>query len=344
MSSYAFSSLPRAKDRPERVAITCAKGEKFDYQAVARQIDSDGALRPVRVGGVLRAIGERLTRFSPAIKLNEHIKGYVEVCAQAGEGIYFKAVNAAALKSLFQTVTYDGEPAFADPNGRDRDNWPLCLSMGATHGEGFREIRGWMTPAFAAPLGVLATGGSYEKMQLLKFSAAFGDDPSFDLHSLHVAVAPDIVNIHVDTTGFTLRGFDGRPFMTPDFGHHTGEELLWKTYVKRALPSYLGFLTDHVSFNWANSANGYQTRGPSLRQIGRTVERVLPRSVVDAGTSLAPRLGAAGAVLGKAWDLPVLPGGLTVDLMRRGHTRLDVTLTWNDGSMLAGTVNASGRW
>jgi hypothetical protein len=316
----------------------------FDCQAVARLIDLDKAASPRNAGRVLAAIADRLERFTPAINLNRHIDGDLEVCAQAGEGIYFKPVNAAALKSLFKDATYGGQTAFADPNGRDRDNWPLCLSMGATHGEGFREIRGWATPAFSDPIGVPATGASYEKVQLLQFSAVLGDDPAFDLHSLHVAVASDVVNIHVDSTGFMLRGFDGMPFMTPDFGHHTGNELVWKTYVKKALPEYLGFITDHVSFNWANAANGYQTRGPSLRQIGRTVERALPRSVIDAGGALAPRLGAAGAVLGKVWDVPVLPGGMTVDLLRRGHTRLDVTLTWNDGSSVAGGARLSGRW
>lgn len=356
MNVYEIASLDRSSDRPRRVLINRPSGD-FDCDEVASLIDADETLAPSKVGRVLTAIAGRLKTFSPKIILNDHIDGHLEVCGVAGEGIYFKPRNASNLKAQLRRATRSGETAFADPNGKDRHNLPLCLSMAATNGQGFREIQGWATMPYAQ--SELAFGGnaSYERMLQLRFSGAFGDDHSFDLQSLHIAVAHDVVNIHVDTTGFTMRGFDGLLATTPDAGQHTGNELLWKTYIKTWMPDSLGFLADRISFIWPNSANGYQVRGPSLGAAGRFIGKVPAfvqrHSAFGAVTPTIPNLSfptlSKGGLGGKVEsfllnDIPVIPGGMTVDLKRIGATRLEATLTWNDGSRVDATLNLRGRW
>jgi len=79
--------------------------------------------------------------------------------------------------------------------------------------------------------------------------------------SLHVAVAPDVCSVHIDTFGFVAIGPDGKKYYNPDAIQHVFDELLlqdkfvgWVTRHNRRV----GLLLSHVHFRGPSSRNRYR--------------------------------------------------------------------------------------
>lgn len=166
----------------------------------------------------------------------------------------------------------------------------LDISYLATRGYGFREIWNPLElddrPLFPAR----ERGGNFSHGWDKSFANRFGSAGSIerrrDITSIHAAIMDDICNVHIDEIGFVMRGIGGEGGMTPDFGQHLVDELLWKTF----LSPVLGDLGEHVTFDLPSSRSGY---APS---IGLTVD--LPK----LGTSIS------GAF---TFNCKCLPGGRT---------------------------------
>lgn len=237
-----------------------------------------------------RKIATRLAMFRPQIDMADFIQG-----PQPGLRLYdekpqiraqLKAYGVAAANTTLDGVTFapndwrklivllrtaktlDGLDAFAEGKSPEKPpHWALDASMGATIGKGFREI--WRPQLSSRPLsmndlperrggrgmrGVRDRGGWNEA-----YSSQFGKDPKpLDITSLHFAVAPGRVNIHIDEAGFAFEGVDGDLAVGPDFGHHIINELLWKT--KLPLPSWLA---ERVDVIMPNSTNDFSRFGIS---------------------------------------------------------------------------------
>ena len=100
--------------------------------------------------------------------------------------------------------------------------------MGATIGKGFREIsRPQLSsrplsmndlPERRAGRGMRGVGdraGGWNNA----YGSQVGKDPKpLDITSLHFAVAPDRVNIHIDQTGFVFEGANLELMVGPNFG------------------------------------------------------------------------------------------------------------------------------
>ncbi len=147
--------------------------------------------------------------------------------------------------------------------------------MAATIGKGFREIsrlklsdRPLLSPD---PPGRHGFGLGRDRGQWSDaYGAQFGKDPEpLDLTSLHFAVAPDRVNVHIDETGFVFEGLGGAIVVDPNFAHHAGNELVWKTALN--LPHWAA---DHIDLVLPNSANDFSRLGVSVDMYRRTDLRV----------------------------------------------------------------------
>ena len=289
---------------------------------------------------VCRTIASRLSQFTPSLDLKKHIAGDLSVSSVAGEGIAFRPVNVDELMRWFRTARTGGMVAFADPEVADRDNLPLHCSMGATKGTGFREIRGIIMRPNSA-LAQTSRSEALERALMNRFSASFGEQMDFDISSIHVAIESESkVTMHIDTTGFMLRGFNGL-FMSLDAGQHIGNELFWKDMIKRALHRVpgSGWIIDRTAWIWPNSSNGFQTRGPSIRQIGGAAAQIIN------STPMLNRLATGGGVSSPGWlnpilDIPVLPGGVSFDMYRTSHSRTQIVLTWSDGFTAVAAMSA----
>jgi len=79
--------------------------------------------------------------------------------------------------------------------------------------------------------------------------------------SLHIAVAPDLCSVHIDTFGFVAIGPDGNKYYNPDAIQHILDELVfqdkfvaWVTKHSRSI----GLLLSHVHFRGPSSRNRYR--------------------------------------------------------------------------------------
>ena len=79
--------------------------------------------------------------------------------------------------------------------------------------------------------------------------------------SLHIAVAPDLCSVHIDTFGFVAIGPDGKKYYNPDAIQHILDELVlqdkfvgWVTKKNRTLGAMLG----RVHFVGPSSRNRYR--------------------------------------------------------------------------------------
>ncbi len=302
---------------------------------------------------VFRTINARLTALSAALDLTKHIRDQLEVFQVTGDGVNFRAKDAKALQAAIRDAkTNDGERAFADPQTLEKDHWPLQMSMAATKGAGYREIRGIAVPPKAS-LSLPDLRSDFPEQQWRDFAANFGEDLTVDLYSLHFAVSPDLCNVHLDKTGFTVRLPDGSIVLTPDMLHHIGNELLLKTNFKALMPQRLKWVIDRISLVLPNAANGYARAGPRGSQIKSAMEDFGKMPVgrqIGAIPGVRGVLGGAGEVVGTLSGLAGLSNvplpGLSIDLIQRKDLVVSVVGSCgvhnaNDCSI---TLNAKGRW
>ncbi|MVT68785.1 hypothetical protein GPL21_27225 [Bradyrhizobium pachyrhizi] len=180
------------------------------------------------------------------------------------------------IKTLRIAKTSDGFDAFAEGKSPEKpSHWALDLSMAATIGKGFREI--WRPKLSDRPLSTRDLPGRHgfglgrgRGQWSDDYSAQFGKDPQpQDITSLHFAVAPDRVNVHIDETGFVFEGADGALTVGPNFGHHAVNELFWKSN-----PHLPRWAIDHIDLILPNSANDFSRFGVSVDLYQRKNLRV----------------------------------------------------------------------
>jgi hypothetical protein len=243
-----------------------------------------------------RKIATRLTMFRPQLDLTKYIKlGPHPSLRLHGEKApirdQLKKYGVAAARTTLDGVTFvpsdwedllvtlrkmltlDGQQAFAEGKSPEKPaHWALDASMGATIGKGFREI--WRPQLATRPLsmndlperrggrgmrGVRGDRGEWSNA----YGSQFGKDPQpLDITSLHFAVAPDRVNIHIDETGFVFEGVGGELAVGPNFGDHIVNELVWKTLLP--LPSWLAERMDVIM---PNSSNDFSRFGVSATLV-----------------------------------------------------------------------------
>ena len=251
---------------------------------------------PVK-SATFRTIATRLTMFRPQLDLAKQIKlgPQPNLKLQAEKAPIreqMKKYGVAAANTTLDGVTFvpndwedllitlrkmetlDGLQAFAEAKRPEKPpHWALDASMGATIGKGFREI--WRPQLSSRPLsmddlperragrgmrGVRDRGGWNAA-----YGSQFGKDPKpLDITSLHFAVAPDRVNIHIDQTGFLFEGANGDLVVGPNFLDHIVNELVWKTILP--LPSWLAERMDLIA---PNSTNDFSRFGLSVDLIKR---------------------------------------------------------------------------
>jgi len=180
------------------------------------------------------------------------------------------------IKKLRIAKTTDGFDAFAEGQSPEKaSHWALDLSMAATIGKGFREI--WRPKLSDRPLSTRDLPGRHgfglgrDRGQWSDaYSSQFGKDPQpQDITSLHFAVAPDRVNVHIDETGFVFEGVDGALTVGPNFVHHAGNELFWKS--NKHIPQWAA---EHIDLILPNSANDFSRVGISVDMYQRKDLRV----------------------------------------------------------------------
>jgi hypothetical protein len=249
-----------------------------------------------------RKIATRLTMFRPQIDLTKYInpgphpnlrlysekapireqlKNYGVAAANTTlDGVTFIPNDwEDLLITLRKALTLDGQEAFAEGKSPEKPpHWALDASMGATIGKGFREI--WRPQLSSRPLSMndLPERRAGRGMRGVRdrgewndaYSSQFGKDPKpLDITSLHFAVAPDRVNIHIDETGFVFEGIGLELAVGPNFGHHIVNELVWKTLLP--LPSWLAERMDIIA---PNSTNDFSRFGLSIDLVQRKNLRV----------------------------------------------------------------------
>jgi hypothetical protein len=234
-----------------------------------------------------RTIAARLTMLRPQIDLTKYFAGPNPDVRLYDEKSYvreqLKTYGIAAATNTLDGITFlpkdwqglitalrvaktsDGLDAFIEGTSPEKPaHWAVDLSMAATIGKGFREI--WRPKLSDRPLSTRDVPGRHgfglgrDRGQWSDaYSSQFGKDPEpLDITSLHFAVAPDRVNIHIDETGFVFEGADGALTVGPNFGHHAGNELFWKTTLK--LPRWAA---EHIDLILPNSANDFSRVGIS---------------------------------------------------------------------------------
>jgi hypothetical protein len=179
-------------------------------------------------GSVAKEILNRLQDVS--VNLAPFVDGDIEGLSSVQKGINFKVKDVKAVKHCFNNATDGlGRQAFYY-NGRKYSgkilkelirNAPhlLDMSFAATDGYGYREIRDM-------PLLPRLNPHSGRRMSK-SFNAQFFNDErdyNYEVTSLHAALSEKVCNVHIDVFGFVLRGPYG-PFLMPDFGLHSGDEL-----------------------------------------------------------------------------------------------------------------------
>ncbi len=245
-----------------------------------------------------RKIAARLTMLRPQIDLSKYFAGPNPNVRLYDEKAYIRRqlekYGVAAATSTLDGVTFlpkdwedlvkvlriaktsDGFDAFAEGKSPEKPaHWALDLSMAATIGKGFREI--WRPKLSDRPLSTRDLPGRHgfglgrgRGQWSDDYSAQFGKDPQpQDITSLHFAVAPDRVNVHIDETGFVFEGADGALTVGPNFGHHAVNELFWKSN-----PNLPRWAIDHIDLILPNSANDFSRFGISVDLYQRKDLRV----------------------------------------------------------------------
>jgi hypothetical protein len=130
--------------------------------------------------------------------------------------------------------------------------------MAATVGKGFREI--WRPRLSERPLSINDLPGRQGRGWSTGYGSQFGKDPEpLDISSLHFAVAPDRVNVHIDETGFVFEDAGGGLVVGPNAGQHVVNELVWKTML--GLPDWMAERIDNITPNSANDFSRFGVSG-----------------------------------------------------------------------------------
>ncbi|MGY3590387.1 hypothetical protein ACVIGB_010031 [Bradyrhizobium sp. USDA 4341] len=245
-----------------------------------------------------RKIAARLTMLRPQLDLSKYFAGPnpdvrlydekacirrqlekygVAAATSTLDGVTFLPKDWEDLVKVLRIAkTSDGFDAFAEGKSPEKPaHWALDLSMAATIGKGFREI--WRPKLSDRPLSTRDLPGRHgfrlgrgRGQWSDDYSAQFGKDPQpQDITSLHFAVAPDRVNVHIDETGFVFEGADGALTVGPNFGHHAVNELFWKSN-----PNLPRWAIDHIDLILPNSANDFSRFGISVDLYQRKDLRV----------------------------------------------------------------------
>lgn len=151
---------------------------------------------------VYMEIAARFYRFSPLIRLEDHIEYVTDIGRTISEGVFFKPKNSLKFRmevAFTKLDSYSGIRAF---HWDDRKVWVYRLAALATDGEGYREI----------------------------------GQPS-----LHIAINTDICNVHIDEFGFFGLDPNGLPYLGPEAIRHTFDELGYRVYVRGPLIKLLKF-------------------------------------------------------------------------------------------------------
>lgn len=242
-------------------------------------------IRNIENRSVFEKISNRLTYFSPAISLDEHIisddkalerevdqrggqhivRRFYPVVAHRNtlDGIDFIVANKQKLINTLRNTKADGEQAFSEGTGSDwSKHWALALSFGATEGLGFRENY----RPFVNDRPLLGPGS------LPTFDNRLGQDVNVDISALHLAVAnfPKInqvrCNVHIDNLTVTLAGIGDTVGLSPSFISHLVNELLFKTKLQGKLPNWI---LDAFDISLLDPTHGFLNAGIGATIINR---------------------------------------------------------------------------
>ncbi len=241
-------------------------------------------IRNIENRPVFEKISNRLTYFTPAILLDNHIvsddKAIERVVDQRGgqhlvrrfypvvahrntlDGIDFIVADRNKLIATLRNTTADGKPAFVEGTGSDwSKHWALALSFGATEGLGYREIY----RPFINDRPLLGTGS-------VPFDNRLGQDVSVDISALHLAIAnfPKInqirCNVHIDNLTVTMAGIGDAVGLSPSFISHLVNELLFKTKLQGKLPNWV---LDAFDISLLDPTHGFLNAGIGATIINR---------------------------------------------------------------------------
>jgi hypothetical protein len=222
-----------------------------------------------RVTNTYKVISDRLRSFSPPICVEHYIDSNLKAGSATTVGITFKPKNFQQLWTEFRSaLNGKGDLAF-HYHALTGEHWlshlakevtdldTLDISYLATDGFGFREIREALLPLDDRPLSM----SDVRADRLFAGRFAPEEDRRIDITSVHVALAPEVCNIHIDDVGFVLRGPRGQVFMSPDFLEHLINELLFKDKGRKIIGDWAA---DHLSIILPYSRNNFHP-GASLR-------------------------------------------------------------------------------
>lgn len=190
---------------------------------------------------VYMAIASRFFRFTPPIRISDHIAKMTEIGRTISEGITFEVKSNLQFGMEIASAKSDRFSGMKAFHWDDRKIWVYKLAALATDGQGYREI--------GKP-------------------------------SLHVAIGTTTCNVHIDEFGFVERGPNGEEYFTPDLFPHIVDELGYRAYVRPVMHKILdgglpGFLSEpakklvDLTYIVAPSAkNRYELRfGPGAKLI-----------------------------------------------------------------------------
>ncbi len=241
-------------------------------------------IRDIDNRAVFEKISRRLTYFTPAILLDNHIvsddagieytvdetgqqhriRRFYPVVAHRNtlDGIDFIVADKQKLINTLRNTTADGKPAFFEGTGTDwSKHWALALSFGATEGLGYREI---FRP-YVNERPLLGPGS-------MPFDNRLGQDINVDISALHLAIAnfPKInqirCNVHIDNLTVTLAGIGDAVGLSPSFISHLVNELLFKTKLQGKLPNWV---LDAFDISLLDPTHGFLNAGIGATIINR---------------------------------------------------------------------------
>ena len=201
-----------------------------------------------RAHSTFKAISDQLRKCN--IDLEKFIKSDLKVYDSTIAGISFTTQSHAG-KSLPYDITAafrratkaGGLPVFREGNKLNASHFAIDVSMANTIGVGFREIWDPLISEQGQRTKEMENYHSSLGVTPLKapFSDHFGERLNrIDVSSVHAAVHGNHCSIHIDETGFVLRGIPGVSddvSVSAEFGRHTLVELLWQE--KLGMPNFI---------------------------------------------------------------------------------------------------------